>query len=143
MSKSRKSAAAAAPDSIPVAEVAKAPEGKVKVTRAQLREQGVGRVYADLEEARQNPPTYTPAAGSSYKLMTCSKEGESDLYVWSIDTRRGHEFLSRHLGWSVGLTDKTVRQSQVNALRSENDDLRTQLEALKAKLAETNGAHVS
>jgi hypothetical protein len=138
MSKSRKTAAAAAPTTpevvttpvpettpevIPAAEapeVAEAPETKTKtkIGRTELREMGVGLVFENEDEARANRPTYTPATGSQYDLYEVGN-GKS-YWAWSIDSRRAYEHVCRHLGYEARKADKVARTSQVSALRDEN-----------------------
>jgi hypothetical protein len=127
-------------EAVPVTtpEVTPAAEGKRKISRAELREQGVGRVFDDLEVARANKPTNEIAAGSEYVLWTVVNG--TTYYVWSIDQRRALEFVARHVGFTAERTDKPARTSQVNALRDENADLKAQLEALKAEMAARNGS---
>jgi hypothetical protein len=138
-----------APQVIPVAEVAEAaevngtPEVKEKETRAdrerKFREHKVGVVYDDLEVARENPPTFTPATGSKYELYSCSKDDTAVYWTWSLDGRRAYEQLCRFLGWSCEKADKPARTSQVNALKSERDQLLAEVAALKAQMAQANG----
>jgi hypothetical protein len=147
MSKSRKTAAAAAPvtEALPVAEAlsvttdAPAPEAvpaeapaKVKVGRDKLREMGVGLVFQDEAEARANKPTYVPAEGSAYDLYRVSNG--TTYWTWSIDSRRAYEHVCRHLGFEASKADKPVRQSAVTAIKSERDAIAAERDALLAEL---------
>jgi hypothetical protein len=161
MSKSRKTAATVtateATEVVQVAEVAEAPvaevapaevngtpEVKEKETRAdrerKFKEHKVGVVYDDLEVARENPPTFTPATGSKYELYSCTKDDVASYWTWSLDGRRAYEQLCRFLGWSCEKTDKPIRTSAVAAIKDENAALKAKIAGYEAKLAAMNGA---
>jgi hypothetical protein len=164
MSKSRKSAAAAAahvteaqpvaeavttdatvtaPEAVPVTEAPA--EGKKKLGRDKLREMGVGLVFEDEAEARASKPTFVPAEGSAYDLYKVSNG--VTYWTWSIDSRRAYEHVCRHLGFEAVKADKAVRQSAVTAIKDENAALKAKqaemeakIAAYEAKLAAMNGA---